>query len=151
MLSCAQEAVPGYPDPPVPRQPQPGDLAIGPLFIVNGKRLATEDPADYGYRSYGRRGRSYKIPFVLRPGSAVTVTIGAQARGQVVIDNPYSSVGGVAAASYHSCSRTTGFFAQGFAFTNGRVRGCVALDVRIGHQPQVHHVTLSLFAGSCPA
>jgi hypothetical protein len=81
----------------------------------------------------------------------VTVTIGAQARGQVVIDNPYSPVGGVAAASYHSCSRKTGFFAQGFAFTNGRIRGCVALDVRIGHQPQVRHVTLSLFAGSCPA
>jgi hypothetical protein len=151
LLSCAQEAVPGYTDPPIPSRPQPGDLAIGPLFIASGKTLATQNPADHGYTSYGpHHGNSYKIPFVVLPGSTVTVTIGASARGQVVINNPYSPVGGVAAATYHSCSRKTGFFAQGFAFTHGQSRGCVPLEVRIDHQPQVRHVTLSLFAGSCP-
>jgi hypothetical protein len=43
-----------------------------------------------------------------------------------------------------------GFYAQGFAFTGGQVRGCVPLEVRSGGQPQVRRVTLSLFAGSCP-
>jgi hypothetical protein len=57
----------------------------------------------------------------------------------------------VAAASYHACPHATGFFAQGFAFTDGRARGCVPLDVRIGSEPGVRHVTLSLFAGACPS
>jgi hypothetical protein len=143
LLSCAQES---FTEAPVPQQPQPGDLVIGPLFIVNGKRLATANPAGYG--DHG----SYKIPFIVTMGSTVTVTIAAPARGQVVIDNPYadlSGVGGVTAATYRSCSREAGFFAQGFAFTRGQTRGCVPLDVRIGHKPQVHRVTLSLFAGSC--
>lgn len=140
LLSCAEES---FLDPPVPQQPQPGDLVIGPLFIVGGKGLATANPADYG--DHG----SYKIPLVLTPGSTATVTIAAQARGQVVISNPYAPVGGVVAASYHSCSQTPGFFAQGFAFTGGRTRGCVPLDVSIDHEPRVHHVTISLFAGSC--
>jgi hypothetical protein len=144
LLSCADEAFPGYPDPPVPRRPQPGDLVIGPLFIVNGKRLAAASPAGYGYHG------SYKIPFIVLPGATVMVTIGAPARGQVVIDNPDSPVGGVAAASYHSCAGKTGFFAQGFTFTDGQSRGCVPLEVRIGRQQRVHDVTLSLFAGSCP-
>jgi hypothetical protein len=136
---------PATPDPPIPPRPQPHDLAIGPLIIVNGKRLATADPAGYGEHG------SYKIPLVLLPGRTATVTIGAQARGRVVIDNPYSPVGGVAAASYHACPHATGFFAQGFAFTDGRARGCVPLDVRIGNERGIRHVTLSLFAGSCPS
>lgn len=140
LLSCAEES---FLDPPVPQQPQPGDLVIGPLFIVGGKRLATANPADYG--DHG----SYKIPLVLAPGSTATVTIAAQARGQVVISTPYSPAGGVVAASYHSCSQAPGFFAQGFAFTGGRIRGCVPLNVSIDHEPRVHHVTISLFAGSC--
>lgn len=140
LLSCGQEA---YSVPPVPQHPQPGDLAIGPLIIVEGKRLATESPAGHG--SHG----SYKIPVIVTLGSTVTITIAAPARGQVVIDNPYSPVGGVIAATYRSCSRTPGFFAQSFAFTRGQIRGCVPLDVRIGHEADVHHVTLSLFAGSC--
>jgi hypothetical protein len=144
-LSCAEESFPGYPDRPIPARPQPGDLAIGPLIIVNGKRLAAADPAGYGEHG------SYKIPLVLLPGRTATVTIGAQARGRIVIDNPYSPVGGVTAASYHSCPHATGVFAQGLAFTDGRARGCVPLDVRIGSEPRVRHVTLSLFAGSCPS
>jgi hypothetical protein len=44
---------------------------------------------------------------------------------------------------------SSGFYAQGFAFTDGQIRGCVPLEVKIGGQPQVRRVTLSLFAGSC--
>jgi hypothetical protein len=55
----------------------------------------------------------------------------------------------VTAATYHSCSDVAGFFAQGFTFTDGKIRGCVPLDVTIGQDTQVHHVTLSLFAGRC--
>jgi hypothetical protein len=143
LLSCGEES---FTEPPVPQQPQPDDLAIGPLFIVNGKRLATASPAAYG--DHG----SYKIPVIVTMGSTVTVTIAAPARGQVMIDNPYAHLAGVrdlAAATYRSCSHIAGFFAQGFTFTHGQTRGCVPLDVRIGHQPQLHHVMLSLFAGSC--
>jgi hypothetical protein len=140
LLSCGQEAVTV---PAVPRSPEPGDLAIGPVIIIEGSKLATADPAGYG--SHG----TYKIPIIVAPGPAVTITIAARARGQVVIDNPYSPVGGVVAATYRSCSRTPGFFAQSLAFTSGQIRGCVPLDVRTAHDPAVRHVTLSVFAGSC--
>jgi hypothetical protein len=138
LLSCGEESFAGT----VPQQPQPGDLAVGPLIIPNGKRLATADPA-----SSGEHG-SYKVPFIVTMGSTVTVTIAAPAREHVVIDNPYAPAG-VPAASYSSCSGQAGFFAQGFAFTDGRIRGCVPLEVRVGGEPQVRRVTLSLFAGSC--
>ena len=137
MLSCADEAFPGQ------AKPGPADLVIGPLFIINGKLLATANPSGFG--EHGR----YKIPLALRPGSTATVTIGASARGGVFIDNPDSPVGGVTSASYRSCAHAGGFYAQGFRFTHGLVRGCVPLDVRIGHQSRVRHVTLSLFAGHC--
>jgi hypothetical protein len=143
MLSCGQESFPGYPSQ-MPHLPTPGDLAIGPLFILNGKLQAPAGSGDHG--------RYRKVPFAVVPGSTVTVTIGAQARGHVGIDNPYAytwGIGLVAAVTYHPCSDPTGFFAQGFAFTHGQTRGCVPLDVRIGHQPLVRHVTISLGAGSC--
>jgi hypothetical protein len=145
LLSCADESFPGNGDPPASFQPQPGDLVIGSVIIVGGERLAEASPAGYGDDG------SYKIPIIVRPGATVTMSIGAPARGQVVISNPDSPVGGVTAASYQSCSRTPGFFAQGFAFTSGQVRGCVPLEVSSGHQSQARHVTLSLFAGACPA
>ena len=136
-LSCADEAFPG------PAKPGRDDLVIGPLFIMNGRQLAAANPAGFGEHG------SYKIPLALRPGSMATVTIGASARGQVLIDNPYSPVGGVTAASYRSCAHYGGFFAQGFRFTHGRVRGCVPLDVRVDHESRVRHVRISLFAGPC--
>jgi hypothetical protein len=43
------------------------------------------------------------------------------------------------------------FFAQGFAFRGGRIRGCVPLDVQVAGQPGTRRITLSLFTGSCPA
>ena len=139
LLSCGQES---FTVPAVSPQPQPGDLVVGPWFIGNGKNLATGNPADYGDRG------SYKVPFFLHPGATATVTIAPEARGQVVIDAPG---GGVAAVTYQSCSGQPGFFPQILAFTNGKIRGCVPLDVTIGRDARVHHVALSLFAGHCAA
>jgi hypothetical protein len=140
VFSCAEESFAG--DSAVPQRPQPGDLAAGPLIIAGGQRLATADPAGYGEHG------SYKIPFTVTAGATVTVTIAPPARGHVVISNPYAPAG-VTAATYRSCARAAGFFAQRFAFAGGQTRGCVPLDVRVGHQPRVRHLTLSLFAGSC--
>jgi hypothetical protein len=100
------------------------------------------DPAGYG--EHGR----YKIPFIVTMGATVTVTIDPPARGHVVISNPYAPAG-VTAATYRPCPHQVGFFPQGFAFTDGQIRGCVPLEVKVGGQPQIRRVTLSLFAGSC--
>jgi hypothetical protein len=56
LLSCGEEA---FADTAVPRQPQPGDLAVGPLIIPNGKRLAAADPAGWGEHG------DYKVPFIV--------------------------------------------------------------------------------------
>jgi hypothetical protein len=141
VFSCAEESFLAGSMPPMP---EPGDLAVGPLVIISGKKLATADPADWGEHG------SYKIPIMVTMGSTVTITIDPPARGHVVIDNPYAPHG-VTAATYRPCRNVPGFFAQGFNFTNGRVRGCVPLEVRVGDQARVHRVTLSLFAGSCAA
>ena len=141
VFSCAEESFPGGPMPPMP---EPGDLAVGPLVIISGKAVATGDPSGFGEHG------SYKIPFFVPRGSTVTVTIDPPARGHVVIDNPYARHG-VTAATYRPCANVTGFYAQGFAFTDGQIRGCVPLEVRVGGQARVQRVTLSLFAGSCAA
>jgi hypothetical protein len=141
VFSCAEESFPGG-GATVPQRPRPGDLAIGSLIIPGGQRLATADPAGYGEHG------SYKIPVIVPMGATVTVTIDPPARGHVVISNPYTPAG-VTAATYRPCAHVAGFYAQGFAFTSGQVRGCVPLEVRSGGQPQVRRVTLSLFAGSC--
>lgn len=140
VFSCSEESFLGGP----PQMPEPGDLAVGPLVIISGKAVANADPAGFGEHG------SYKIPFFVPRGSTVTVTIDPPARGHVVIDNPYARHG-VTAATYRPCANVTGFFAQGFAFTNGQIRGCVPLEVRVGGQARVQRVTLSLFAGSCAA
>jgi hypothetical protein len=150
VLSCAAEAWPGYPGPPVPVIPGPHDLAVGPIYFANGLTLATKTPAWYGYSPFGRHGRFYKIGLVVRPGTAVTVTIGATARGHAVFGLAVNS-GGATSVTYHSCRKAGGFYAQGFAFTRPPFRGCVPLDVTVRGQVRVRHVTLSLFAGSCAA
>jgi hypothetical protein len=140
VFSCSEESfLPG----PMPKMPGPGDLAVGPLVIIDGNKVANADPAGWGQHG------SYKIPFFVPRGSTVTVTIDPPARGHVVIDNLYAHR--VTAATYRPCANVTGFFAQGFAFTNGQIRGCVPLEVRVGGQARVQRVTLSLFAGSCAA
>ena len=140
LVGCGQES---FTVPPVSERPQPGDLVIGALDIGNVLRMATANPADYG------GGGSYKVPFILPPGATATVTIAARARGQLVIRSPSAPAGRVTAATYHSCSGRAGFFAQGFTFTGGQIRGCVPVDVTIGRDTRVRHVTLSLFAGRC--
>src|SRR5437879_6034366 len=94
--------------PQGPRGP-PGARAIRRSFPA-------PDPAGFGEHG------SYKIPFFVPRGSTVTVTIDPPARGHVVIHNPYA-LHGVTAATYRPCSNVTGFFAQGFAFTNGQIPG----------------------------
>ncbi len=141
VFSCAEES---FLAGPVPKMPEPGDLTVGPLVIIDGKKVANADPAGWG--DHG----SYKIPFFVPRGLTVTVTIDPPARGHVVIDNPYARHG-VTAATYRPCANVTGFYAQGFAFTDGQIRGCVPLEVRVGDQARVQRVTLSLFAGSCGA
>lgn len=78
---------------------------------------------------------------MLRPGTTVTVTIGASARGHAVIATGPS---GVTSATYHACRKAGGFIRPPF-------RGCVPLDVTIGGQARARHLTLSLFARSCAA
>jgi hypothetical protein len=151
VLSCAAEAWPGYPDPPVPATPGPHDLAVGPMYFADGLTLATKTPAWYGYAPFGRHGRFYKIGLVVQPGATVTVTIGASARGHAVIGLVVNSDGGATSVTYHSCREAGGFYAQGFAFTRPPFRGCVPLDVTVRGQARVRHVRLSLFAGSCAA
>ncbi len=141
VFSCAEESFLAGSMPPMP---EPGDLAVGPLVIISGKAVATGDPSGFGEHG------SYKIPFFVPRGLTVTVTIDPPARGHVVIDNPYARHG-VTAATYRPCANVTGFYAQGFAFTDGQIRGCVPLEVRVGDQARVQRVTLSLFAGSCGA
>jgi hypothetical protein len=144
VLSCGQESFSSG-SPQV--NPGPGDVAVGPLIIVNGRRLFNADTApQYSWSS--------KSPFVVADGATVTVTVAGPARGRFVIDNPYADLAGIGAvtsATYHACTHQdgNGFFAQGFAFTHGPVLGCVPLDVRIGDQPHVRHVTVTLAGRSC--
>ena len=152
VLSCAAEAWPGYPGPPAPATPGPHDLAVGPMYFPVGLALATYTPAQWGYAPFGRHGRFYKLPLVVRPGTTVTVTIGTSARGHAVIASAANgSDRGVTSATYHACRKAGGFFAQGFAFTRPPFRGCVPLSVTVRGQPGVRRVALSLFAGSCAA
>ena len=149
-FTCADAALPG--DPHAPYEPRPGDLVIGPFFIADSNIAAHLAPSQFGYRTYGRAGRSYKMPVFLKAGSSVTMAITGAARGHVVIDNPYAQSRGISrltAATYHACSDRTTFFAQGFAFTAPPFRECVPLDITIGGRS--HHVILSLFAGECKA
>ncbi len=147
VLPCASES---WPEAPAPVTAGPRDLAVGPMYFAGALALATETPAGHGYGPFGRHGRSYKFGVVVRPDATVTVTIGASARGHAVIDlSVNGSERGVTSATYHACRQAGGFYAQGFAFTRPPFRGCVPLDVTVGGQAQVRHVTLSLFAGSC--
>lgn len=127
----------------MPSVPGPEDLIVGPLDIIDGKLLATADPAGYG--DHG----NYRVPIAIGPSATVTVVIAAPARGRVVIYNPYGPTGGVTAAVYHSCQAGWAVFLRGFAFLGGRVRGCVPLEVHVGGQSRTRHVTVSLFAGRC--
>jgi hypothetical protein len=140
MLSCDQTS-----NPPL-RGPRPGDLVVGPLWIINGRDSA----APSGAGPHPQHG--YKYPIAVAPGATVTMMIAPPARGHVVIDNPHGPPGAVA-ATYQACqpsfSRGWSVFVQGFRFTDGRTRGCVPLTVQTGHKARIRHVTVSLYAGPC--
>jgi hypothetical protein len=129
-----------------PSRPRRGDLVVGPLWLINARDSV--DPKGAGPKP----PHEYKYPIGVRPGATVTMMIAPPARGHVVIDNPYAS-SGVSAATYRACSPGSSpgwsIFVQGFAFTDGRTRGCVPLTVRTGRQTQIRHVTISLYAGHC--
>jgi len=141
MLSCTERSNGGA------VAPGPGDVVVGPLYIINAKQSV--DPNGAG----SAPPHGYKYPIAVAPGAIVTMMIAAPARGHVVIDNPYGPPAGVVAASYRACQpgQEQGWtvFVQGFTFTDGRTRGCVPLTVRIGREARIRHVTVSLYAGPC--
>lgn len=150
ILSCDAESWPGSPDPPASVTPGPLDFAVGPMYFAGARDLANETAAREGYAPYGRDGRFFKFGVVVRPSATVTVTIGASAIGHVVIVRAVNgSELAVTSATYHACAEAGSFYAQGFALIHAPFRACVPLDVTVGGQTQVRHVTLSLFAGSC--
>jgi hypothetical protein len=127
-----------------PQMPRPGDLVVGPLWIINARQSV--DPKGGG----PNLPHEYKYPIGVRPGAIVTVMIAPSADGHVVIENPYVPYG-VTAATYQACSPSSvqgwSVFVQYIAFTNGQTRGCVPLIVRTGSN--IRHVTISLLAGDC--
>ena len=56
---------------------------------------------------------------------------------------PHTHPGGVPGIPAKSRPGWT-FFAQGFTFTDGRIRGCVPLTIQAGRKAQVRHVSVSL-------
>jgi hypothetical protein len=145
LLSCRQEATEQSLWPPAKIRPGPGDLIVGPLSFPNGRRLAHMRPRVF--QPTGRLTGWYKIPPVLAPGATVTVAIAPRADSYVVMITP-ASPPGVAAATFHGCPHAWGFFPGGFQFTDGRVRGCVPMDVTVRGE-WTRRVVLSLFAGDC--
>ena len=140
MLSCDQTSRPPLPGP------RPGDLVVGPLWIINARDSV--DPNGAGPIP----AHAYKYPIGVRPGATVTMRIAPSARGHVVIDNPRVPFG-VIAATYRACSASSSpgwsVFVQYIAFTNGQTRGCVPLTLRTGRRTFIRHVTISLYAGDC--
>lgn len=124
----------------------PHDIGFGPGYFPKARRLATTNPPNSG-RDAQLTG--YKLPPVVHPGATVTMTIARGARSYVVQQNPWSPPQGSVSVTYQACSHKPGFFPQSFRFTDGRKRGCVPLDVRVGGQRKTSHIVLSFFAGRC--
>jgi len=144
ILTCYEEATQftGGTLPPV----GPHDVGFGPGYFPKARRLATLNPPDSGR---GAELTGYKLPPVVYPGATVTMTIARSARSYVVQQNPWSSPQGSVSVTYRACSHKPGFFPQSFRFTDGRNRGCVPLDVRVGGKRKTSHIVLSFFAGRC--
>jgi hypothetical protein len=94
VMTCGMEAWPGPPSPPAPVRPGRRDLAVGPLYFAGARSMASNKPALYGYAPFRRHGRFYKFGMVVRPGTTVTVTIGASQRGHAVIARGRGHVAG---------------------------------------------------------
>jgi hypothetical protein len=144
ILTCYEEATQftGGTTPPI----GPQDIGFGPGYFPQARRLATLNPPNSGR---GAQLTGYKLPPVVYPGATVTMTIASGARSYVVQQNPWSPRQGSVSVTYRACLHKHGFFPQSFRFTDGRIRGCVPLDVRVGGPRKVSHITLSFFAGRC--
>lgn len=144
ILTCYEEAT-QFTGGTLPRV-GPHDIGFGPGYFPKARLLATMNPPNSG-RDAQLTG--YKLPPVVSPGATVTMTISRSARSYVVQQNPWSPRQGSVSVTYRACLHKRGFFPQSFRFTDGRKRGCVPLDVRIGGQRKTSHIVLSLFAGRC--
>ncbi len=144
VLSCYEEATQfsGGTLPPI----GPDDIGFGAGYFPKARGLAIMNPPNSGR---GAELSGYKLPPVVDPGATVTMTIARGARSYVVQQNPWSSPQGSVSVTYRACSHKPGFFPQSFRFTDGRIRGCVPLDVRVGGQRKTSHIVLSFFAGRC--
>jgi hypothetical protein len=144
ILTCDEEATQftGGTVPPV----GPHDIGFGVGYFPKARGLATMNPPNSGRQA---ELTGYKLPPVVYPGDAVTMTIARRARSYVVQQNPWSPPQGSVSVTYQACSHKPGFFPQSFRFTDGRIRGCVPLDVRVGEQRKTSHIVLSFFAGRC--
>lgn len=146
VLTCADAVLPYYTHNPYKQGP--GDLAIGPFLILDANLAANLTPSQYGYRKYGRDGRAYKMPILLKSGSpSVTIAITGSQHNHAVIDIPEAHAHRIISATYQSCSNHAAIFAQGFAFMSPPYRGCVPLTVTINRH--IYDIMLSLFAGTC--
>jgi hypothetical protein len=144
LLTCAEEATEFTGTvPPV----GPNDIGFGPGYFPQARQLANTSPPTYSGRDTQLTG--YKLPPVVNPGAMVTMTIALRARSYVVQQNPWSPRQGSQAVTYRACLHKPGFFPQSFRFTDGRLRGCVPLDVRVNGQRKTSRIVLSFFAGSC--
>jgi hypothetical protein len=143
ILTCYEEATQFTGTvPPV----SPHDIGFGPGYFPQARRLATMSPPNSGREA---QLTGYKLPPVVYPGATVTMTIAPSARSYVVQQNPWSPSQGSVSVTYRACLHKPGFFPQSFRFTDGRHRGCVPLDVRVGGQRKSSHIVLSFFAGRC--
>ena len=142
ILTCSEEAT-QFTGTLLPAGPH--DLIFGPGYFPEARSLATESPQHFAPGAHG----TYKLPPVVDPGSTVTMTVALNARSYVVQQNPWSSPAGSQSVTYEACPGKPGFFPQSFRFTDGRLRGCVPIDVRVGGQRTSRRIVLSLFAGRC--
>jgi hypothetical protein len=124
----------------------PNDIGFGAGYFPKARLRATMNPPNAGR---GAQRTGYKLPPVVYPGATVTMTIARDARSYVVQQNPWSPRQGSVSVTYRACLHKRGFFPQSFRFTDGRIRGCVPLDVRVSSQQNTSHIVLSLFAGRC--
>ncbi len=143
LLTCTEEATQFTGTlPPV----GPHDIGFGPGYFPQARRLATMNPPNSGREA---QLTGYKLPPVVFPGATVTMTIARGARSYVVQQNPWSPRQGSVSVTYRACLHKRGFFPQSFRFTDGRKRGCVPLEVRVGGQRKTSNIVLSFFAGRC--
>ncbi|WP_202237075.1 hypothetical protein [Actinacidiphila reveromycinica] len=124
------------------------DISVGPLTWQGLGSLAGGEQLDHGRQNSG--GWNYRIDALVRPGSTVTVTVGAaqRARAGLEFGGAYGSAP-APAVIFHPCPGDPTSF-RGSFFVAGDGRACVPLDVAVSDAP-ARHVVISFFSGRCPA